>query len=161
MEFVISKPKMVRMPRNESKYIDLNPDLKHDHRFWPWTWPSPRILKVKYGICYISAKNGLIATKRKANISIELQVSNVTIGFDLGHALDLEFSRVKYGICYIATKSVLIAMQQKANISNELKASNVTIGFDLGHDLDLEFSRSILEFVIFQPKMIWLARNEK
>ena len=28
--------------------------------------------KVKYGICYISAKNDPIATKRKANISIEL-----------------------------------------------------------------------------------------
>ena len=27
--------------------------------------------KVKYRICYISAKNGPIATKQKANISIE------------------------------------------------------------------------------------------
>ena len=43
-------------------------------------WPSELtltltmtyILKVKYGICYISAKNGPIATKQKANISIEL-----------------------------------------------------------------------------------------
>ena len=30
---------------------------------------------VKYEICYISAKSGPIATKRKANISIELQAS--------------------------------------------------------------------------------------
>ena len=40
-------------------------------RFWSIfvvTW----IFKVKYGICYISAKNGPIATKRKANTSIEL-----------------------------------------------------------------------------------------
>ena len=36
------------------------------------SWPWPRFFKVKYGICYISAKNGPIATKRKANISIEL-----------------------------------------------------------------------------------------
>ena len=35
---------------------------------WPWPW----IFKVKYGICYISAKNGPIAMKRKANTSIEL-----------------------------------------------------------------------------------------
>ena len=43
-------------------------------------WPSDLtltmtmtyIFKVKYGICYISAKNGPIATKQKANISIEL-----------------------------------------------------------------------------------------
>ena len=34
-------------------------------------------------ICYISAKNGPIPTKRKANISIELQASNVTNGMDL------------------------------------------------------------------------------
>ena len=35
-------------------------------------WCIADTFKVKYGICYISAKNGLIATKRKANISIEL-----------------------------------------------------------------------------------------
>ena len=29
-------------------------------------------LKIKYGICFISAKNGLIATKQKTNMSIEL-----------------------------------------------------------------------------------------
>ena len=46
MEFAISQPKMVRLPRNE-----------------------------------------------KANIAIELWGSNVTSGFDLGHDLDLEFSR--------------------------------------------------------------------
>ena len=40
-------------------------------------------IKVKYGISYISAKSGPIATKRKANISIELQASNVTNGIDL------------------------------------------------------------------------------
>ena len=39
------------------------------------------------------AKNGPIATKRKANISIELKGSNGTIEFDLGHDLYLEFSR--------------------------------------------------------------------
>ena len=43
--------------------------------------------KVKYRISYISAKNGLIATKQKANISIELQASKVTNGFDLDHNL--------------------------------------------------------------------------
>ena len=56
---------------------------------WPWPW----IFKLKYGIYYISAKNGLIATKRKANIWIGLWASNVTIGFDPGHDLDVEFSR--------------------------------------------------------------------
>ena len=35
---------------------------------WPWPW----IVKVRYGIRYISSKNGPIATKQKAKISIEL-----------------------------------------------------------------------------------------
>ena len=141
MEFAISQPKMVRLPRNEkqthllnsrpqmwpsgltltmtmtltfqgqiwnllylsqkwcdchktnSKHIDWCQGLKCDHRVWPWPWPWPWIFKVKCGICYISAKNGPIATKRKANITIEPWDSNVTIRFDLGHHLDLEFSR--------------------------------------------------------------------
>ena len=38
-------------------------------RFSSWPWPS--IFKVKYGICFISAQNGPIAMKQKANITIE------------------------------------------------------------------------------------------
>ena len=141
MEFAISQPKMVRLPRNEkqtylwnsgpqipplgltltltmtlnfqgqswnllylsqkwsdchetkSKHIDWTQGLKCDHAVWPWPWPWPWIFKVKYWICYISAKNSPIATKPKANISIELKASNVIMGFDFGHDLDLEFSR--------------------------------------------------------------------
>ena len=47
----------------------------------------------QYRICYISAKNGPIATKRKASKSIELKALTVTIGFGLGHDPDFEFSR--------------------------------------------------------------------
>ena len=47
--------------------------LKCDHQVWPWSWPWPWSFKVKYGISYISAKSGPIATKQKANISIESQ----------------------------------------------------------------------------------------
>ena len=69
---------------------------------WPsgltWPWPWPWIFKVKYGISYISAKSGPIATKRKANISIELQASNVTNGFDLHHNLDLWILKVKHDL---------------------------------------------------------------
>ena len=77
----------------KSKHVDWTLGLKCDHRVWPGPWPWPWIFKVKYGICYISAKNGSIATKRKENISIDPKASNVTIGFDLGHDLDLHFSR--------------------------------------------------------------------
>ena len=119
MEFAISQPKMVRLPRNEkqtyplnsrpqmwpsgltlamtltlnfqgqiwnslylsqkwcdchetkSKHINWSQGLKWDQWVWPWPWSWPLIFMVKYGICYISAKNGLIVTKRKANMSIE------------------------------------------------------------------------------------------
>ena len=56
----------------KSKHIDWSQGLKCDHRVWPWLWTWPWIFKVKYGICYISAQTGLIATKRKANILINL-----------------------------------------------------------------------------------------
>ena len=79
---------------------------KSKHIYWtprPQMWPSGLTLamtltlnfKVKYGFSYISVKSGPIATKRKANISIELQASNVTNGFDLDHNLDLWNLKVK------------------------------------------------------------------
>ena len=146
IEFVISQPKMVRLPRNEkqtyrlnsraqmwplgltlamtltlnfqgqiwnllylsqkwfdchetkSKLIDWTLGIKCDHRVWPWPWPWLWIFKVKYGISYISAKNGPIATKRKSNISTELQASNVTNRFDLDHNLDLWILKFKRDI---------------------------------------------------------------
>ena len=70
--------------------------------FWPW------IFKVKYRICYISAKNGPIATKRKSKhidwtprpqmwplgltLTFEFWRSNVTLTFDHTHDLDHGFS---------------------------------------------------------------------
>ena len=84
---------MVRLQRNKKKNIDCTLDFKCDHQIWPWPWPWPWIFKVKYRIGYISATNGAIATKLKAKISIDLKTSNVTIGLDLGHDLDLGFSR--------------------------------------------------------------------
>ena len=44
------------------------------------------------------AKSGPIATKRKANILIELQASNVTNGSDVGHNLDLWILKVKHDL---------------------------------------------------------------
>ena len=79
----------------KSKHIDWTLGLKCDHRVWPWPWPWPWIFKVKYGISYISAKRGPIATKRKANIWTELQASNVTNGFEVDHNLDLWILKVK------------------------------------------------------------------
>ena len=77
----------------KSKHSDWTLILKCDHWICPWPWPWPWIFKVKYGICYLLAKNGPIATKQKTNISIEIYASHMTIGFDFGHDLDYGFSR--------------------------------------------------------------------
>ena len=82
----------------KSKHIDWTQGLKCDHPVWPWPWLWPWFFKVKYRICYISAKNGPIATEQKAYMSDELQASNVTNGFDLGSDLDLWIVQVKCGL---------------------------------------------------------------
>ena len=97
----------------KSKHIDWSQGLKYDHRVWPWPWPWPWIFKVKYGIGYISAKNGAIATKRKANISISLKASNVTIRFNLGHGLDLEFSKSNMEFAISQSKVVRLPRNEK------------------------------------------------
>ena len=94
---------------------------------WFSPWPWPRFFKVKYGICYISAKNGPIDTNRKANI-------DWTLGLKCDHQVWPQpwpwprFFKVKYGIWYILAKNGLIATERKASISVELQASNVTNG---------------------------------
>ena len=140
----------------KSKHIDWTLGFKCDHRVWPWPWHWPWIFKVKYQIGYISTKNGAIATKRKANISIDLKTSNVTIGFDLGHDLDLEFSSSNMELAISLWKMVWLPWNEKQTH----RLSNVTIRFDLGHDLDLEFSRSNMKFATSQPKVVQLPRNE-
>ena len=72
MEFAISQPIMVLLPRTKSKHINSTLGLNWDHWVRPWPCPWPWVFKVKYGIGYISAKNGPIAMKWRANISIEL-----------------------------------------------------------------------------------------
>ena len=64
---------MVRLPQNEKQIDRLN------SRALMWTSGLTLAVtltyiffKVTYGICYISAKNGPIATKRKANRSTEI-----------------------------------------------------------------------------------------
>ena len=82
-------------PETKCKHINWTLGFKCDHRFWPWPCTWPWIFKVKYRICYISAKNGPLATKQKVNISIEFQASNVTNGIDLDHNLDIWIFKVK------------------------------------------------------------------
>ena len=138
----------------------VGPDLYitwlHFGRFSSWPWPS--IFKVKYKICYISAKNGPIAMKRKANISIELKASNVTMGFDLGHDLDLGVSRSNMEFAISQPKMVRLSRNEKQThrlnsrpqmwpmgltltmtSTFEFWRSNVTLIFHHTHDLDHGF----------------------
>ena len=59
----------------KSRHFDWTLCLKCDHCIWLWPWPWLWIFKVKFGICFISAKDGLIATKWKASIQNELNAS--------------------------------------------------------------------------------------
>ena len=152
---------MVRKPKKkQSKHINWTLGLKCYHRVWPWPWPWPWIFKFKYRICFFSAKNGPIATKQVANISIELQASNKAIRCDLDHDLDLEFSRSNMEFPISQTKVVWMPRNEKQTFWLNSKASNVAIRFDLGRDLDLGFSRWNMEFHIFQPKVVRLPWNK-
>ena len=91
----------------KSKHIDWSQGLKCDHRVRLWTWPWPWIFKVKTGICYISAKNGGIVMKGRANISIDPKASNVTIGFDL------DFSRSNMELAISLPKMVWLPRNEK------------------------------------------------
>ena len=132
----------------KSKYIEWTRGLKCDHLVWLWPWPWPWIFKVKYRICYISAENGLIATKQRANTSIELKASNVTIRFDLGHD-DLEFSRSNMEFSISQPKVVRLPRNEKQSyllnyrpqmwpmgftLIFEFWRSNVTLTYDHTHD---------------------------
>ena len=83
-----------------------------------------------------SAKNGPIATKRRANISIELWGSNMTIGFDLGHDLDLEFSRSNIEFA-ISQSKMCDCHEMKSKHIDWTQGLKCDRRFDLGHDLDL------------------------
>ena len=117
----------------KSKHIDWSQDLKYDHQVWPWPWPWPWIFKVKYGIGYISAKNGRIATKQKANTLTDLKTSNMTIRFDLGH--DLEFSRSNMKFAISLPKMVWLPRNEKRthrlNSRPQMWPSDLTLAMTL------------------------------
>ena len=119
----------------KSKHIDWTLGFKCDHRVWPWPWPWPSIFKVKYRIGYISANNGAMATKRKANISIDFTTSNVTIGFDLGPDLDLEFSRSNAELAISLPEMVPLPRNKKQthqlNSRPQMRSSDLTLAMTL------------------------------
>ena len=124
---------------------------------WPWPW----IFKVKYGICYISAGNGLIARNEKQTFRLNSRPQIWPLGLTLAMTLTLNFQGQTWILLYLTPKWSDYHETQSKHIDWTLGLSNVTIGFDLGHDLDLEFSKSDMKSTIPQPKMVRLPRNEK
>ena len=59
------------------------------------------------------AKNAAIATKWKADLLIDLWDLNETIGSDLDHNLDLEFSRLNMDFAISQQKMVQLAQSEK------------------------------------------------
>ena len=78
----------------QNKNIDWILGIKCDHRVWPWPWPWLWNFKVKYGLCYISAKTVRLPWNKKQTYrsNFRHQVWSAQ-WFDLGHDIDLEFSR--------------------------------------------------------------------
>ena len=76
-----------------------------------------------------------MATKRKANISIDLKTSNVTIGFDLGHDLDLEFSRSNADLAISLPEMVRLPQNEKQthqlNSRPQMWPSDLTLAMTL------------------------------
>ena len=136
----------------KSKHIDWNVGLKCDHQVWPWPWPLPWICKVKYGICYISIRNGAIATKRKANISIDLKASIVTIGFDFGHDLDLEFWRSNMEFAMSLPKIVWLSRNEKQTYRLNFRPQMWPSDLTLAMTLTLTFQGQIWNFLYLNQK---------
>ena len=127
----------------KSKHLYWTQGLKCDHRVWHWPWPWPSIFKVKYGICYISAKSGLIATKRKANITIELRASNVTTSCDLGHDLVLQFSKSNLEFAISQPKVVRLPRNEKQTYPLNSRLQMWPVGLTLTMTLTFEFEGQI------------------
>ena len=126
-------------------------------RFWSWPWPW--IFKIKCRIYYISAKNGVITTKQKANISIELWTSNLTIEFDLGHDLDLEFSRSNTEFAISQPKMVLLPGNRKQTYRLNSRPQMWPSGLTLAMTLNLIFQGQICNLLYLSPKWSVKASN--
>ena len=119
---------------------------------WPWPWPWPWIFKDKYGICYISAKNGATAKKRIANILIDFKASNVTIGFDLGYDFDLEFSKSNMEFAISQSKVVRLPRNEKRTYRLNTRPQMSPMGLTLAMTLIFKFSRSNMTLAIWWPR---------
>ena len=90
----ISAPKWSDCKRNEKQTYRMNPSPTRVHRISPLPWPWSWIFRVKFGICCISDKKMVWLQWSKTEHIDWILAPIVTIRFDLGHYLDLAFSRL-------------------------------------------------------------------
>ena len=84
----------------------------------------------------------------------------MTIGFDLGHDLDLEFSRSNIELAISQPKMVRLPRNEKQTYRLISRPQVWPSGLTLAMTLTLNFQGQMRNW-LYLPKMAWLPRNEK
>ena len=79
----------------------------------------------------------------------------MTIGFDLGHDLDLDFSRSIMEFAISQPKMARLPRNEKQTYRLNSKASNVTIRFDLDHNLDFWIFKVKCDLDLWPHTWLW------
>ena len=101
-----------------------------------------------------------MTTKRKTDTSTELLASNVTTRFDLGHDLDLEFSRSNIELAITQPKMVRLPRNENQTYRLISRPQVWPSGLTLAMTLTLNFQGQMRNW-LYLPKMVWLPRNDK
>ena len=91
---------------------------------------------------------------RKANISIEVKASNVTIGFDLGHEIDLEFSRSNMEFAIYQPNMVRLPRNENQTYRLNFWPNMWPPGLTLAMNLTLNFQGQIWNLLYLNRKLV-------
>ena len=112
----------------------------HYSQVW-WHWPIYYLIRFWsilnvtlifqiWNLLYLS-QTCPVVTKQKAYISPELLASNVTLGLDIGHDLDLEFSRPNMGFAIPRSQKVQVTWNEKQTYRLNSRSQLWPSGFTL------------------------------
>ena len=95
---------------------------------WPWPWPWPSIFKVKYGICYISAKIVQLPRNKKQTYQLISRPQLWPSGLSLAMTLTLNFQGHLWNWQYLC---------QKWSDLHETKSKHInwTLGLKCDHQI--------------------------
>ena len=136
----------------KSKHIDWSQGLKWDHQVSPWPWPWPWMFKVKYGICYISAKNRPDCHETKSKHIDWILCLKCEHQFDLDHDLHLAFSRSNIEFSISQPKVVWLPRNKKQTYQLNSRPQMWPMGLTLAMTLTFEFSRLNVILTIWWPR---------